>query len=311
MTDHDFDELRLRADLRQLVEPASATLRARVTAIPEEVPASLDRRLPGGWRLPSLQLFAPVALAAAAAVVIVSVGIGLLVRPPEVGPSPVTVSPSAAPPSGSPSEPAASCAANPSPPVAAEGWTGPVRPPSATVTTMDYEGSAEYSIQDGDDSARGYVDLEQVRTQDPSQPDWILHVASVPPKLATLDPCTVLSYGLVFDTTGDGDADYVVGISTDVAEPATTREWVTNLATGETEENRTRSNKGRPFDFVWFGTGGPQGHRLVVTFLGSAPGGIDETTRFYAWASVEGNGQLVAWDYGPDAGWLQPSRHRD
>jgi len=214
--------------------------------------------------------------------------------------------PSAAPPSGSPSAPAWSCAENPSPAEMPEGWTGPVRTPSASVTT---------SIQDGDDSARGYVDLEQVRTQDPRYPAWTFNVASRPPTPTTLDPCTVLSYGLAFDTTRDGDADYLVGIGTDVGEPATTREWVTNLATGETEENRTM-RKGTPFDIGWFGESGPRGHRLLLTFLGgwapdgvddlrgAAPAGVDATTPFYAWASVEENGQVVAWDYAPDAAWL-------
>jgi hypothetical protein len=46
---------------------------------------------------------------------------------------------------------------------------------------------------------------------------------------------------------------------------------------------------------------------MYFTFLpGSAVGGIDQTTKFYAWASVGEDGQVVAWDYAPDARWLIP-----
>ena len=44
---------------------------------------------------------------------------------------------------------------------------------------------------------------------------------------------------------------------------------------------------------------------MVFTFLGgSRPPGINGNTRFYAWASVEEDGAVVAWDYAPDGGWI-------
>ena len=103
MTDHDF-ELRLRTDLRELAEPASASLRASVVGIPEAVPTSFGRRLTTGWRSPALLRFATLAAAAAAVLIIVLVGIGQLVRPPDVGPPPASVSPSAPAASAAPSE---------------------------------------------------------------------------------------------------------------------------------------------------------------------------------------------------------------
>jgi hypothetical protein len=103
MTDHDF-ELRLRADLRELAQPASSPLRASVIGIPEVVPTSLGRRLTTGWRFPAVLRFAPLALAAAAVLAVVLVGIGLFVRPPTVGPSPASVSPSASAASATESE---------------------------------------------------------------------------------------------------------------------------------------------------------------------------------------------------------------
>jgi hypothetical protein len=55
-------------------------------------------------------------------------------------------------------------------------------------------------------------------------------------------------------------------------------------------------------------TTGSTGPGMLFTFLpGSAVGGIGLNTPFYAWASVEEDGQVVAWDYAPDAGWLNDS----
>ncbi len=93
MTEHDF-ERRLRANLRELAEPASAALRASVTAIPEEVPTPLGRGFPTGF--PAMLRFAPLALAGAAVLVVVLVGISQLVRTPGVGPPAASVSPNAA-----------------------------------------------------------------------------------------------------------------------------------------------------------------------------------------------------------------------
>jgi len=112
MTDHDF-ELRLRADLRALAEPASAEVRAQIIAIPDESANPLDRR-------PAVLRFAPLALAAAAVLAIVLVGIGLWVRPPDVGPTPVpTAEPSTSmlPDLGLPGM-------APGAPGGAYGWTG-------------------------------------------------------------------------------------------------------------------------------------------------------------------------------------------
>jgi hypothetical protein len=296
MTDRDF-ELRLRADLRELAdEPAPETLRKSVIAIPDEVPTSLGRRLTPEWRWPAVLRFTPLALAAAAVVAIVLLGVGLFVRPPNVGPQP---------PPASPSAPAASCAPNPAAPSAApQEWTGPVRPCSATVNPTEL-------IQDEEgDSARGYVDIERVQVDFPSQTHWRLSLASAPPKAATLDPArTVISYGLTFDTTGDGAADYVVGISNEAPQAGDFRVWVTDLATGETEE-QSGPPYGYPIEFSHPDEAGPEDDPtqpgMVFTFLaGSAVGGINSTTMFYAWASVEEDGRVVAWDYAPDDGWLR------
>jgi hypothetical protein len=49
-------------------------------------------------------------------------------------------------------------------------------------------------------------------------------------------PGLLIAYGLVLDTTGDGVADYVVGIDNDAPDREDFRVWVSDLATGETDE---------------------------------------------------------------------------
>jgi len=92
VTERDFEQ-RLRDEFRQMVnEAAPPALRASVIAIPDLVPPTPERRWTAGWRLPSLNRFAPFALAATAIVVTVLIGIGLVFRLlPTVGPSPVPV----------------------------------------------------------------------------------------------------------------------------------------------------------------------------------------------------------------------------
>ena len=297
MTDHEF-ELRLRADFRELAEPGSAGLRASVIRIPEQAPSSLGHGPTAGWRVPAVLRFAPLAMAATAVLVAVLIGVGLLVRHPEIGPSPGPVTPSEPPASASPG--AATCPANPSgPPVGPERLTDPLHPSSANVISRR-------TLQDESDSAIAYVDIGQVEVdgyRPNAQHYWGVGLAAGPPSSSHLDPalhgCTVLAYGLTFDTTGDGEADYVVGVSN---EKGARRGWVTDLATGETRSG----SPGFPVEWA-----GPcrqcRNQRMVFTFLGSsAPEGVDNGTPFYAWASVERNGELLAWDYAPDEGWLDP-----
>ncbi len=161
------------------------------------------------------------------------------------------------------------------------------------------------------DTARPDVDIEQVIVDVPGETHWRIRLAAEPPKAAELDPTrTVISYGLAFDTTDDGAADYEVGISNEASPAGDYRVWVTNLATGDTDEQI-----GPPYGFpVEFAhpdeeSGSPEEEAtMVFTFLpGSGPPGINVRTRVYGWASVEVDGEIVAWDYAPDAGWLNPS----
>ncbi len=134
-------------------------------------------------------------------------------------------------------------------------------------------------------------------------------MAAEPPKAAGLDPTrTVISYGLAFDATGDGGADYEVGISNEASPAGNYRVWVTNLATGDRDE-QVGPPYGFPVEFAHPDEGSGLPHEeeatMVFTFLpGSAPPEVTGRTRVYAWASVEVDGEIVAWDYAPDVGWL-------
>jgi hypothetical protein len=156
------------------------------------------------------------------------------------------------------------------------------------------------------DAARGYADIERVTVHSAEQPHWRLALAAAPPSDSSDESAeTVISYGLAFETTGDGAPDYVVGLSAEGFGSGDYLVWVTDLATGVTEEQ-----DGPPYGFpIEFAT--PEEHSglgapptMLFTFLGNAPPGVTLSTPFYAWASVEEAGEVVAWDYAPDEGWI-------
>jgi hypothetical protein len=88
MTDHDLEQ-RLRAWYRAEIddgESAPFQLRAELEKFAQTA-ATPRRHLLPEWRFPAMNRFAPLAIAATAVVVAIIVGIGLLVAPPDVGPS--------------------------------------------------------------------------------------------------------------------------------------------------------------------------------------------------------------------------------
>jgi hypothetical protein len=136
---------------------------------------------------------------------------------------------------------------------------------------------------------------------------WRIDLAEKPPTAERLaDAGSLLTYGLVLETTGDGVADFVIGISNDAPGPGHFRVWVTDLATNETRE-QVGAPYGSPVEFRHPDeqeVGEPPS--MVFTFIGgSMPRGITSTSRWYAWAALtDAAGDVVAWDYAPDAAWL-------
>jgi len=209
--------------------------------------------------------------------------------------------------SASPSvAPTASAKGPPDSPAASPSWTGPVQMPSAISSTMDSDGGDGFrSTEEAGDAAMAYVDIARVQVDVAGQPHWRLLLAAPPPEATTLDPTrTVISYGLTFETTGDGDPDYVVGISNEASRAGEYRVWVTDLAKGVTDE-QDGPPYGHPVEFAHPDDRWEEPPEMVFTFLGgSRPPGVTLGTRFYAWASVEEDGAVTAWDYAPDLGWV-------
>jgi len=195
-------------------------------------------------------------------------------------------------------------------------WFGPVRTDlgQAVIAQADEDLEDEartWYWPDPVDAAMGWVDITRVVFTDTNDGHWYIELASRPPPATGQDGADlIVAHGLVLDTTGDGVADYVVGLDDDGPRPGDFRAWVTNLATGVTEE-QSGPPYGYPVEFAHYAEGGQLGEPPAVglTFLGaSAPAGFEiGSVRYYVWTSVTEAGRVVAWDYAPDAAWLDPS----
>ena len=194
-------------------------------------------------------------------------------------------------------------------------WTGPLRPNSDAMPVIPREGTL-IGWNDGRDTSAEWIDIESVRAEGIVPLRWTLALAGFPPPASASDSTQQVSeYGVVLDATGDGLADFEIGISTDTPEGAGDyRVWMTNLATGNTHENDGPSY-GFPVDFSHPDERPPDGSlggpSMTFFFIpGSAPtelyaGYVNGTLRFYTWASVTEAGRVTASDYAPDAGWLE------
>lgn len=170
--------------------------------------------------------------------------------------------------------------------------------------------------EDPVDSSVGWVDVKRVVFHEHFQPDWDIELAAKPPLARGLESGQLIAYGLVLDTNGDSVADYVVGIDNDAPKRGDFHVWVTDLATGETDE-QIGPPYGYPIEFSHpdeqeggtFGFGiepDQEPPNMAFTFIGgSEPPDLNlETVRWYAWAYATRDGEVFAWDYAPDYGWL-------
>ena len=209
-------------------------------------------------------------------------------------------------------------------------WSGPpVRDRGTSVhrNGLFNENEGSLTWQDPLDAPVGWADVKRVvfiPSDSQFRPQWHIELAAKPPLTKDLEPGLLIAYGLVFDTTGDGVADYVVGIDNDAPKKGPYRVWVTNLKTGKTDENLGPSY-GLPIEFshpdeydgiergcfVDGATGRgvcdrPYPPEMRFWFLGGLydMGLNPDTVRFYAWTSVTRDGKVVANDYAPDTGWI-------
>lgn len=157
---------------------------------------------------------------------------------------------------------------------------------------------------DPNDASVGWVDIRDLRSDGTNAGSWSLELAASPPRATGLEPGVLIAYGLVLDTTGDGVADYLIGIDNDAPERGDFHVWVSDLATGETDE-QIGPPYGLPIEFAHPDEGFDRS--MHFTFLtGSEPKDLKlKTVRFYAWASETRDGEVIAWDIAPDTGWIQ------
>jgi hypothetical protein len=188
-------------------------------------------------------------------------------------------------------------------------WSGPVRGDSLgmVVQPMVQFGGGGWSWPESRsrDAASPWVDITSVGTSSPSR-NWSLELAAQAPRLDALATADhILAYGVVLETTGDRVADWLVGIDNDAPE-GELRLWITDLATGQSEEQVGGPYGAMPFfDFSHPSEDGPsaEGSRSMRFFFLGNPG-WGTSIWFYAWASLAHAGEVFAWDYAPDASWL-------
>ena len=225
----------------------------------------------------------------------------------EATPPPTPVRPSLGPRPSGPAGPLAWSRAS-----LEEDWPAPVRPEpagGAIVKPLEdpIDGWTIYPDPSGDtgSSVLPWVDIREVRF---GRSKVIFDLVSGTPP--SVDPTEQwIAYGVVVDDDRDGVPDWRYGIDNmpvDATGERPHRAWRTNLHTG-----RTESAPGAPYEYVgdtYFDTyffGGP-----TLSFGGDVTGGGTRggvPGAFYAWAAVIENGRVVATDYAPDFGWLDPS----
>ncbi len=197
----------------------------------------------------------------------------------------------------------------------AEDWPAPVRAePEGGAVIRPQTGphlAATYPDPSGDSGSAVYpwVDIREL------QGTYTRVVIDLTSDLPPLVPPTEqwIAYGVVVDDDRDGIPDRRFGIDnipTTAPGARAHRAWITDLHTG-----RTVAAVGPPYGDVggtyWdtFFPGEWTGIGARLGFGGDIAGGGTAGLRspFYAWASVIVDGRVVATDYAPDVGWLDPS----
>lgn len=263
-------------------------------AVRQEIDATPQRRV---WRparmFPTMSY--PLRVGLVLALVVLAVGFALITRP-NIGSTP------------------------PTPPSPAT-WSGSLRADAGgmPVLLLTRDAVRGWAWADGRDAAVPWVDIDVVRWSFDDQLRWEIDLSGWPPRAEALDPNkTVVEYGVVLDTNRDRVADYELGINNDAPEAGEFRVWIADLGAGDTNE-RLGPPYGYPVEFSHPDeqdpddtmNGQPVQPYMLFTFLpGSRPSGPAEEVlpsdqwQFYVWATVTEGGEVVAWDYGPDSGWL-------
>ncbi|MEX0709589.1 MAG: hypothetical protein WD116_00115 [Chloroflexota bacterium] len=262
-----------------------------------------------------LSRFAPVALAGTAVIVALMIGIGLFLRSPNIGPSPVPDQTHEAVPSATPTALLWTQAS------LKEDWPASVRPepdrgaivqPFVDTDTTQSD-DPDYQDPAGDTGLPvvPWVDIRELWAR--GRGGVTIGLAdNVPP---AADPTEQwIAYGVVIDTDHDGVPDWRYGMDNmpvDATGERPHRAWITDLHTGRTESAAGCCVfVGKAF-FDTSYPGEPPGQMTILEFGGGAVAGggtrsPGQVHPFYVWASVIQDGRVVATDYAPDVGWLDP-----
>jgi hypothetical protein len=118
-----------------------------------------------------------------------------------------------------------------------------------------------------------------------------------------------VAYGLVVDVDADGRGDLRLGM--DNAPSGVHRAWWTDLATGVTQAQTGGGYGvvGNIYLDTWLpGEGGSFWDYLPQRSFGSMLFDAETVGEFrvYVWSSLIEDGRVVATDYAPDVGWIDP-----
>jgi hypothetical protein len=127
------------------------------------------------------------------------------------------------------------------------------------------------------------------------------------PHLPMIDPAERrIAYGFVIDQDEDETPDLQLGMDNLVS--GGVRAWLTDLKTGRTTVKCYPRPRREPACAVDDGLRGLSDYFYPYASETWYPGPwffyFGPSSRFYAWASIIEDGQVVATDYAPDAGWL-------
>ena len=189
-----------------------------------------------------------------------------------------------------------------------EDWPGPVRTEPAggaiVVPLQEKADGVPDPLGDTGSADHPWVDIQELRGR------VLIDLGSNRPPF--VDPIEQwIAYGVVVDDDRDGVPDRRFGIDNIPGTTPDNREhrvWITDLHTGRTEAAVGPPYVGEIYDSYFpgeiFGGAKLSFGGGDIAGGGSRPGLL---VPFYAWASVIENGRVVATDYAPDVGWLDPS----
>jgi hypothetical protein len=188
------------------------------------------------------------------------------------------------------------------------------------ILTPDWKASAEASA-DSSPQPRDAADITWLEAQAPCYSDALcvgFEIARAPEKPPRDPRKEWVGYGLVVDNDGDGMGDVMIGVDNALAGPrAGPRSWQVDLSNGQLLYESTGYGAASTNGLIpWFVEPGGDERRGWVSVPRPLAGPIRMTrasdgrgTRFYLFAGLVRDSEVVAVDFAPDSGWLEVIRY--